>query len=172
MRGSSKQAKAIKLPFGGAGHVDFALVRGAICVTEKAAADRHNILISQVVRPMIAGRLYQMACDERTDVEAQMLLQNNAASSGPERGLAERKVGISRTTLEALEHIAANVDLFFAVTLAELNIFHVMDTLDETIAHSDLNDRDDLVNKNRMPAARAFTQQSPVMCVSRRTQGV
>ena len=101
-----------------------------------------------------------------------MLLQNNAASSGPERGLAERKVGISRTKLEALEHIAANVDLFFAVTLAELNIFHVMDTLDETIAHSDLNDRDDLVNKNRMPAARAFTQQSPVMCVSRRTQGV
>ena len=57
------------------------------------------------------------------------------------------------------------------MTLVELNIFHVMDALDETIAHSDRNDRDDLVRKNRMTAARAFTQQLLVMCVSIKADG-
>ena len=36
MCGSIKRAKAIMLPFGGAGHVEFALVRGAIYVTKKS----------------------------------------------------------------------------------------------------------------------------------------
>ena len=112
---------------------------------------------------MVAGKLGQMARDERTCVEAQLLLlQNDTANSDPERGLAERKVGISisRTKLEALEHMAANVDLPFAVTLAEPNIFHVVGALDGTIAHSDRNVHDALARKNRMTAAaRAFTQR-------------
>ena len=106
-------------------------MRGAICVTEKAAADRHSLVLSQVVRPMIAGKLDQLARDERAYIEAQILLQNDAGRSDPERGLAERKVNICRAKLEALVHMSANVGLFFAVTLSKPNIFYVMDALDE-----------------------------------------
>ena len=57
MRGSSRRAKAIKLPFGGAGHVDFALVRGAICVAERAAADRQREIKTKGCRAFRGGRL-------------------------------------------------------------------------------------------------------------------
>ena len=68
--------------------------------------------------------------------------------------------------------MAANAELFFEVALSEPNIFHVVGALDETIPHSDRSDRDELNRRNRMKTARGFTQQSSLMCVSRRTQGV
>ena len=52
------------MPFGGAGNVEFALVRGAIRVTEKAAAEGRSLMQSQVLWPMVSCKLDQMARDE------------------------------------------------------------------------------------------------------------
>ena len=68
--------------------------------------------------------------------------------------------------------MATNVELIFEVALSEPNIFHVVDALGETNPHSDRSDRGELNRRNRMKAARGFTQQSSSMCVSRRMQGV
>jgi hypothetical protein len=43
---------------------------------------------------------------------------------------------------------------------------------DEAIAFSERNDCEELNRKNRMKVARAFTQQSSTMCISRRAQGL
>ena len=51
-------------------------------------------MLSQVVQPMIVAKLEQLASDERAYVEAQILLQNEAARTEPERGLAKRKMNI------------------------------------------------------------------------------
>ena len=155
------------LPFGGAGFKEKLIVRGAILPADYYNIQRLMLIQNKVVAPLVVEScrlLYEAETSYQVRLDADA---NNREAPTEIRQISLQKAIKSRNKLNTIQEIAAEPHKYFAAALRELDVFHVLDALDETINPIPRDDKDPIARTRRFKIAGRFSDFSGYMACFR-----
>ena len=163
--GGPNRAKVNVLPFGGACFKEKLIVRGAILPADYYNIQRLMLIQNKVVAPLVVEScrlLYEAESTYQSKLDAEA---NNRDTPNEIRQNSLKKALKSRSKLHTIKEIAAEPHKYFVAAVRELDVFHVLDALDETINPIPRDDKDPIARTRRFKIAGRFSDFSGYMAI-------
>ena len=163
--GGPNRAKINVLPFGGACFKEKMIVRGAVLPADHYNIKRLIFVQNKVIAPLVSEScrlLYEAETSYQVRLDADA---NNREVPNEMRQISLQKALKSRNKLNTIKEIAAEPHKYFTAALRELDVFHVLDALDETINPIPRDDKDPIARTRRFKIAGRFSDFSGYMAI-------